>query len=249
MTKVKVNDINIYYEVSGEGEPLLLIAGNGLDHTSWLRQIPAFSEKYQVITFDNRGTGQTDVPSTTYSIKGMASDTVGLMDALGIKKAHICGVSMGGYIAQELAILHQERVMKLVLAATAAKRPPELSRSSDPQIRVKETLRMLFTDNYLSSPNFPLVLNWLISSNSANPDVQAGHNAVGDEHDASGRFDEVMVPTLVIVGGDDVRFFSSAKDLAKMIKGAELVIVEGGKHGFAFEFADTFNKVVLNFLE
>ena len=120
MPTVRVGDINIYYEDHGKGEPLLLIEGWGTDLTCWQLQIPEFSTKYRVIAFDNRGTGRTDAPDQPYSFRLMADDAVGLLDALGIGKAHILGVSMGGCIAQEIAIEHPERTRSLILAATTA---------------------------------------------------------------------------------------------------------------------------------
>src|SRR5512137_672538 len=121
MPTVRVRDINMYYEVHGNGDPLLLIAGWGSDLSCWQLQIPEFSAKYRVIAFDNRGTGRTDdAPDKPYSFRTMADDAVGLLDALGIGKAHILGVSMGGCIAQEIAIEFPERTRRLILAATTA---------------------------------------------------------------------------------------------------------------------------------
>jgi len=120
MPTVKVGDINMYYEIHGEGEPLLLTAGGGMGLAGWARQTPEFSEKYRVIVFDNRGAGRTDAPDTPYSIEMMADDTAGLLDALGIEKAHILGLSMGGMIAQEFALKYPQRVKSLILATTTA---------------------------------------------------------------------------------------------------------------------------------
>lgn len=99
MPKVNVGDINMYYEVHGEGEPLLLITGLGRDLTIWILQTREFSKKYQLMVFDNRGVGRTDAPDVPYSIEMMADDTAGLLDVLGIERAHILGLSMGGFIA------------------------------------------------------------------------------------------------------------------------------------------------------
>ena len=110
----------MYYEVHGEGEPLVLIASMGCDLDSWRLQSGDFSRKYRVITFDNRGCGQSDAPDVPYSIAMMADDTAGLMDALGIDQAHVLGKSMGGQIAQELANRHTDGVRRLTLAATSA---------------------------------------------------------------------------------------------------------------------------------
>jgi pimeloyl-ACP methyl ester carboxylesterase len=99
MPTVKVGDINMYYEIHGQGEPLLLIMGLGSDLTGWMFQTPEFSKRYAVIAFDNRGVGRTDAPDMPYSVRMMADDAIGLMDVLGIDKAHILGLSMGGFIA------------------------------------------------------------------------------------------------------------------------------------------------------
>src|SRR5436309_1495995 len=100
----------MFYVEAGAGDPLVLVMGFGGDHLAWGLQIPAFAAKYRVVAFDNRGVGQSDAPDAPYTTPMMADDTVGLMDALGIARAHVCGVSMGGMIAQEIALRHPERV-------------------------------------------------------------------------------------------------------------------------------------------
>ncbi len=118
--KVEVNDINIYYEIHGEGEPLLLIEGLGYSTWMWFKQIPAFSREYKVIIFDNRGVGNTDKPDSEYTIGMMADDTAGLLKALGEDSAHVLGVSMGGFIAEELALRYPDMVKSLVLVSTSS---------------------------------------------------------------------------------------------------------------------------------
>ena len=120
MPIVKANGININYSVTGQGEPLVMIMGLNAPQSGWNDQIPLFKKYFQVITFDNRGAGKSDKPQGPYSIRIMADDAAALMDCLGIKKAHIMGMSMGGMIAQEVAINYPERMMKLVLASTYA---------------------------------------------------------------------------------------------------------------------------------
>jgi 3-oxoadipate enol-lactonase len=121
MPYVKVNDINMYYEIHGDGEPLVLIVGLGTDISEWEGIIRWLAQKNKALAFDNRGAGRTDKPDTHYSIEMMADDTAGLMQTLGIQQAHILGISMGGRIALALALRHSKSVKKLVLVSTSAR--------------------------------------------------------------------------------------------------------------------------------
>ena len=119
MSKAKVNDINMYYDVQGDGFRLVMIMGILGNANCWdPRMMPVLSDKFKVITFDNRGAGRTDVSDKEFSMRLFAEDTVGLMDMLNIPKAHVLGISMGGMIAQELALNYPERVEKLILSST-----------------------------------------------------------------------------------------------------------------------------------
>jgi len=139
----------MFYVEAGAGDPLVLVMGFGGDHLAWGLQIPAFAAKYRVIAFDNRGVGQSDTPDTPYTTPMMADDTVGLMDVLGIARAHVCGVSMGGMIAQEIALRHPARVRTLQLHATLARPDAYMHALSDvwrelrPSIGREEWLRSL----------------------------------------------------------------------------------------------------------
>ena len=117
--KIEVNDINIHYEIHGKGEPLLLVQGLGYSSWMWFKQIPDLSREYKVIIFDNRGVGDSDKPDIEYTIEMMADDAAWLLRALGIKSAHVLGVSMGGFIAQEMAINYPDMVKSLALVSTS----------------------------------------------------------------------------------------------------------------------------------
>ena len=262
MPTIKVGNINMYYEVHGGGQPLLLIMGLGSDSSNWMLQTMEFSKGYQVIVFDNRGVGRTDAPDIPYSTKMMADDTAGLMETIGIREAHVLGMSLGGFVAQELAINHPKRVKSLVLATTAASMPPRTKHiESTWAAAAKEGISrgtllnlqapFLFTDNLFQMPD---LLNMFVEGMAANPYPPPPHGFARQvdacvEHDTRGRLGQVAAPTLVLVGREDVLLpVRLSEELASGIPNARLVVLEGGGHGFNGEIADKFNQAVLNFL-
>ena len=262
MPTVKVGDVNIYYEVHGDGEPLLLIMGLGSDMTSWIFQIPEFSKKYRVIAFDNRGVGRSDAPDVPYSTATMADDTAGLLDALGVDRAHIMGLSMGGMIAQELALRYPKRVKSLVLAATAAIPYSWSTHVLGLRIRLaqegvkQETLialrlSWLFTDKFFDNPEIVRTVTDIMLSNPY-PQPEQGYArqfAACTEHDTRERIGKITAPTLVLVGKEDMLLpVKMSEELAAGIPNAELVVLEGGGHGFLIEITNKFNLAVLDFL-
>ncbi len=119
MPRASTSGASLYYQVHGSGgDPVLLIMGLGSDLHFWERQIPAFAARHRVIAFDNRGVGRSDKPPGPYSVAMLAADAARVLDAAAVERAHVVGLSMGGMIAQELAIAHAERVGALVLAGT-----------------------------------------------------------------------------------------------------------------------------------
>ena len=121
MPYVQVNDIQMYCEMHGDSEPLVVILGLGTDVSEWDGIIRWLAEKYKVLAFDNRGAGRTDKPDIPYSIEMMADDTAGLIQALDMKQVNVLGISMGGRIALELALRHAPSVKKLLLVSTSAR--------------------------------------------------------------------------------------------------------------------------------
>lgn len=252
----------MYYEVHGEGQPLLLISGLGSDMNGWALQIPEFAKKYCVIAFDNRGSGRTDAPYHAYSIPMMAKDTVGLMDALSIEKAHVLGVSMGGYIAQEVAIRYPGRVESLILVTTSV--GPYLLKISILQAWARQALRdmspmtffqimlpFMFNDGSFESPGvLEMAVGTIAGHSSTPPDVLARQMIACVEHDARDRIGQIAAPTLVIAGKEDPFVpFSLSEELAASIPYARLRVLDGGGHGFNASMADKFNQAVLAFLE
>jgi len=120
MSEAKIEDTQIHYEEYGEGQPLIMILGLGQDTATWEFQISDFSRHFRIILLDNRDSGKSSSCSETYTTETMARDTLGLMDHLGIERTHLLGTSMGGMIAQQVALIAPERVISLVLASTTS---------------------------------------------------------------------------------------------------------------------------------
>ena len=118
MPTIEANGQSLYYEVHGEGEPLLLVMGLASDTLAWALQVPAFAERHQTIVFDNRDVGQSSMADGPYEVSDMAQDALALADALELDSFHLLGVSMGGAIAQEMALAAPERIRTLTLAVT-----------------------------------------------------------------------------------------------------------------------------------
>ena len=266
MAKVFVNGINIDYRVDGQGDPLIMIMGFGSAKNNWRFQIGSFKKYYRTITFDNRGVGKSDKPTGPYTIRMMADDTIGLMDHLGINKAHILGVSMGGMIAQELAINYPERVDKLILAATFARRDRTSGYSSEAskaQEIYDESPHDEVRIRRLAAVKVDLTLNKRLYRILGIPQMRimirlaplsalnglAGQIDAILAHDTVDRLKLIRAPTLVITGTADrlVKPVSS-EVIANLVPKAKLVKVEGGSHGFNAEMRSEFNKEVLKFL-
>jgi len=122
---------NLYYERTGAGAPVLLVMGLGMNATGWWRTIPVLAQRLEVIAFDNRGSGRSDVTDGPYTMEQLADDAVAVLDACGIDRAHVYGISLGGMIAQQVALRHPERVDRLVLGATTPGGPRHVKAADD----------------------------------------------------------------------------------------------------------------------
>lgn len=262
MPTVKVRDINMYYEIHGEGEPLVLICGLGVDLLCWASVIAEFSRGYKVITFDNRGSGRTDAPDVPYSIEMMADDTTGLLDTLGIEKAHILGHSLGSFIAQELALKYPHKLKSLTLASSSThltNAVKHIIKTWDRlfqegvslENRLRESLPWLMTKNFFAGPNAAEKAVVFLMSN---PHPQSLHGMTHQtnaclDYDTRDRIHQISAPTLVIVGRQDLLMpIRMSKELAAGIPHAELVILKGGAHDLCGEIPDKFRMAVLDFL-
>ncbi len=263
MPTVNVKGLNMYYEVTGEGEPVVLIMGLGADHTAWGMQVPDFvAAGYCCIALDNRDVGQTAESTTpAYSIRDMAEDTIGLMDALRVDSAHVMGGSMGGDIAQELAIAHPERVRTLVLACTTPHTDPYLRltleswramrRRLDPEDFARAMSVWGMSHTYLAGESN---LRAYIDLLWANPFPQSDAAFLRQldaclGHDTLDRVHRIQAPTLVVTGDEDIITPPRlSRLLAERIPGAKVLFVPGTAHCFIWEKPTESTRIFLEFL-
>ena len=265
MPYATVNGIRIHYETYGAGDPLLLINGLSIPAVGWILQVRDISPHYRVITFDNRGVGETGVAAgESYPTSQMADDAAGLLDHLGVKRAHVLGTSMGGTIAQELAIRHSKRVRSLVLGCTWVKADARFLHVIESWMRLahRVTVEERFRDvvyPWAFSPALfaqPGALDEILKRMVAYPFQTEPE---GLERQARGLLAwngtrvkdlrKIKVPTLVLVGRDDILTPPAySRELARLIPKARLKILPGG-HGFAAEQAEAFNRALLAFLK
>ncbi len=221
MPTVRVNDIDLYYEVHGEGEPLLLIAGLGSGVSLFARSIPIFSRGRKVIAFDNRGVGRTDKPDVPYTIEMMADDAAGLLRGLGVRRADVLGASMGGRIAMDLAIRYPDMVRGLILVSTSARVTRE-SRSSFGLRFGKLTKMITGSGAFGSSPQpYYAFMRQLVASSA---------------YDCSDRLGGISAPTLIMRGDrDSLAPEDLVEEVHSGIRGSRLLEFKGGHVFFLLE--------------
>jgi len=254
--KVRVGDIDIAYKIFGKGKPLLLIAGSGANMDMWdptvLKQLSA---NHTVIIFDSRGKGQTSAGTIkNMTISQFANDTAGLIDALGIQKpVDILGVSFGGFIAQELALLHPEQVDRLIIYASDCSgkiavpaRPAPFA--ATPIEQAKIVADMIFPQQW--KKEHPDYLSYMpivpIPSLRA---IQLEGQAIGSWKGTCDRLSNIVKPTLIVAGTDDIIVpHAYFLPLAEKIPGAWLVQIKGGGHGLMYQYPQQFTAVLETFL-
>ncbi len=265
MPKIQANGINIYYEIHGEGEPVVLIGGLGADTFLWFRQTPELSKNFQVVVFDNRGAGESDKPEEPYTIKMFADDTAGLLKALAIPHAHIVGASLGGLIAQEFALAYPQMVDRLVLASTGFGGPHMVTpsifalipmlltmrRSGDPALDIRRSFA-LFTSQEWCAQNAGLVTQY-VDWRVAHPQPPAAYKrqqAAVKTFDGENRIGQIQSPVLIIHGANDrVVPVKNAHLLKSKLPQAQLVILPDAGHAAPIQRAEQFNATVTQFLK
>ena len=250
MPMLKLKDSEIYYEVHGDGAPLLFCSVTGLDHQAWkFHQVAEFSRDHKVILFDYRGTGKSSKAVQKYSIKMFTDDAAALLDHLDVEQAIVCGHSMGGVVAQLLALDYPGKVKKLILASSGTSHP---GANGIPLAMCRDMVRQGF-EGYIREHT--IETGWTKGFVAKNPALIEEFLRVRmsgiaplenylyfvlarQEHDHTARLKEINVPTLVLVGDDenhgasDRTHWAAAHHLAESIRGTKLVVLKGEGHHY-----------------
>lgn len=261
MPRARANGRDLFYRLDGAGPPLLLIAGLGTDHRAWASVAPALAADFRCISFDNRDCGRSDVSGRAYTIADMAADAAGLLDALGIERAHVAGWSMGGAIAQELAIAFPRRVQRLVLIATYTSGDPRgtaifqgwslLRRRLSREEYLRVTYPFVFTHRDYRREGFVegMIRAALADPHSQAPEAYERQVAATTTFNSEDRLGGIQAPTLIINGDDDVltplRF---ARKLEQGIPDARLVLAPGAGHGILWSDPEFVTREMAAFL-
>jgi pimeloyl-ACP methyl ester carboxylesterase len=255
--------IRIAWERHGSGAPLLLVHGLGYARWGWEPVLPGLAERFEVILFDNRGIGASDAPPGPYTAAEMAEDAIQVLDEAGVERAHVVGTSLGGMVAQELALEHPERVDRLVLACTTPGGPnahpmPQQTvalmaeaATLDPAVALRR-----FVENALAPGTVaarPELVDRIMThrlATSQSPVAWAAQAAAGATFDAHDRLGGLPVPTLVQHGSEDVVVDPRNGDLlVELLPDARLDRFRGTGHLFFWEEPERFVSSVTAFLE
>ena len=251
MPKARVNDIQMYYEVRGEGFPLVMIHGLSANSDWWEpRMVQELSKRFTTVLFDNRGAGRTDVSDRSYTIRLFADDTAGLMDALGISRAHVLGISMGGRIAQELVLNYPGKVEKLVLcsASCGGKESAPLSEEVKRMLAVDRSAsaHASVTEDYAkNNPDIVEAVRGRVLKAPISDEAYRRQLKASVESHTFDRLSQIRAPTLILHGRKDVLSPpENGRILAEAILGAKLVYFERSGHALLEEMEEVIDAVM-----
>lgn len=263
MPTADVNGQRLYYRDQGDGEPLIAIMGLGAEHIAWSPQVPHWSERYRVVTFDNRDVGRSSRCDDAYEAADMAADVLALADELGIDDFHLVGMSLGGTIAQQAALAAPERTRTLTLIATFAGAAREVTemrlrvwerevRSRTPEEMLESLMLLTLSERFFATPG---AIDFIKNLAAQNPNPQDGEaflrqaRAAG-RHDVRDRIGTLTMPVHVIGGDQDILIpLFKQRELAELIPGAELTVIEGAAHSMNIERGDELARAVRGFID
>jgi 3-oxoadipate enol-lactonase len=264
MPKVKVSDIEMYYECVGDGAPVVLVTGYGADLFQWTLQVPELSQHHTVYMVDNRGVGLSDKPDGPYTIKMMADDLAGFFDAVEIDRAHLVGHSMGGMISQQFALEHPDKLRSLTLASTTCRVPrgadlmlslwTDILEQLGVEAFVNNIIAWCFTLDYVETQFDALMMmrDMMVEHLRERPLAPGPFRsqcAAASSFDLADEIHNIRVPVMVLVGGNDILTPPTfSETIAERIPGSSLNIIAGG-HAFNQEVPSAFNRALLEFFE
>ncbi|MGH7357061.1 MAG: 3-oxoadipate enol-lactonase [Candidatus Rokuibacteriota bacterium] len=258
--RIRANGIDVEYRLEGPATAPVVLLSHPLAATLevWDAQAPALASRYRVLRYDARGHGGSAVPPGPYTLGQMASDAVGLLDALGIGEVHFVGLSMGGCVGMTAALDHASRLRSLVLADTTSRYAPETGAMWEQRIRTAEregmtpivepTMEIWFSAGFRETrkPDVDRVRAMLHATDPRG--YVASIRAIADV-DLTERLDAIRCPTLVVVGEHDPGTTPAmARVIQERIPGARLAVLPGARHCSTVEAADAFNAALLDFL-
>ncbi|AXX31362.1 alpha/beta fold hydrolase [Actinosynnema pretiosum subsp. pretiosum] len=257
------DDVQLHYQVSGSGEPLLLLSGQANNLHWWDRVRPDFEREFTTVVLDHRGTGLSGKPEGGYATRTFAEDALSVLDDLGVDRCHVYGTSMGGRVAQWLAADHPERVRGLVLGCTSpgpphgVERSAEVRRSLAQPDRLKARralLELMYTPAWLERHDEPFTAHGGPFTTLGDPDMpphaRKGHLLASGNHNSWDALPSITAPTLVVHGTDDeFNPTANAPLLAKRIPDTRLHLVEGARHAYFEEFHHETGPLVADFLD
>jgi 3-oxoadipate enol-lactonase len=260
MAYVTRGGARIYWDETGQGDPLLLIMGLGATHEWWGRLTPVVAPHFRTILFDNRGVGRSDAPPGPYSIQDMAADAAAVLDAAGIESAHVFGASMGGMIAQEFALQYPTRVRSLILGCTAcggrestpARRDVLDALGARSVMTREEAMRVMVPFIFDAATPRELVEDDLalrLRTNVPNEGYFAQLQAIRSWGGTHARLGTITAPTLVIHGEtDELVPPENGRVLARAIPDATLVMLPHASHIFLTDQFEAASQAILSFL-
>lgn len=267
MATIEIRKFRMNYKVAGKGFPLLFVHGLGGSIENWDDQFPVFSKKYRVYTIDLRGHGESEIPEKSYSLDSFTDDVVEFLKVHGVEKCYYVGLSMGGMIGQNLALNHPDLLQALVLADTAStpgldKRPDmeEARNLFETSAKIAEekgrapladaTIGMMFTKNFIDNhPDKVEKVKKRLSDGPSMGYVRAIRNIFLTDIDLLPEIGEIKIPTLVIVGRQDILTPLKASEIIhETIRASRLEIIDDCGHVSCIEKPDEFNKILMGFL-
>lgn len=264
MPEVRVNDITMHYEQQGAGEPFLLIPYLAADNACYAFQVAEYAKHFTCVSVDPRGAGETDKPAGPYSTEQFADDMAGFLQALGIERAHVAGLSLGAAVGMWLAAKYPAKVKTLSLHSAWPKTDPFLTTivegwrimaralGSVPEMVIQSILPWCLTPElYAARPEYVSSLADFIRGRPVQPlDAFFSESDAVLAHDAEAQLSRIQAPTLITFGRHDlVTSTRFAQPLQVGIQGAELLIFEGSAHAPIYEEVDAFNQQTLAFLQ